>query len=171
MLISQDFPQRRLDHPPSGWRVAARTPNTDPVGRARTRSRERCGGVVVARHRRSRTCGSRDSGTSFRVDAVPADGGTVVLSLLDWPGYATDVGSLADPVDGYLVTVRLPASAQGETVHVGFHPPGWTLEVAAWALALADRRRLVAAPRRTAPPRAGRLSLSVLNVLSRGRAG
>ena len=28
MLISQDFPQRRLDHPPSGWRVAARTPNT-----------------------------------------------------------------------------------------------------------------------------------------------
>ena len=77
------------------------------------------------------------NGTSFRVDTVPAGGGTVVLSLLDWPGYATDVGSLAHPVDGYLVTVHLPASAQGETVHVDFHPPGWTVELAAWALALA----------------------------------
>jgi hypothetical protein len=80
---------------------------------------------------------SQNNGTSFRVDAVPADGGTVVLSLLDWPGYATDVGNLAPPVDGYLVTVHLPASAPGETVHVDFHPPGWTAEIAAWALALA----------------------------------
>ena len=77
-----------------------------------------------------------DDGTSFRVDAVPADGGTVVLSLLDWPGYATDVGSLADPVDGYLVTVDLPASAEGGTVPVDFRPPGWTAEVAAWVVAL-----------------------------------
>jgi hypothetical protein len=59
-----------------------------------------------------------------------------VLSLLAWPGYATSVGSLADPVDGYLVTVDLPASARGQVVHVGFHPPGWPLEVGAWALAL-----------------------------------
>jgi hypothetical protein len=77
-----------------------------------------------------------DTGTSFRVDAVPAQGGTVVLSLLAWPGYATSVGSLADPVDGYLVAVKLPASASGQVVHVGFHPPGWALEVGAWALAL-----------------------------------
>jgi hypothetical protein len=59
-----------------------------------------------------------------------------VLRLLDWPGYATSVGSLADSVDGYLVTVRLPASAAGETVRVGFHPPGWYAELAAWAVAL-----------------------------------
>ena len=59
-----------------------------------------------------------------------------MLSLLDWPGYATDVGSLADPVDRYLVTVHLPASAPGETVHVDFQPPGWTAEIAAWVLAL-----------------------------------
>ena len=77
-----------------------------------------------------------DTRTSFRVDDVPADGGTVVLSLLDWPGYTTDVGSLADPVDGYLVTVHLPASARGETVHVGFQSPGWTIEIGAWVLAL-----------------------------------
>ena len=135
MLISQDFPQRRLDHPPSGWRVAAHTPNTTlwvrehplPGAGAVAWSSP---GVGVSDVRIA------DSGTSFRVDQVPSSGGTVVLSLLDWPGYATDVGSLADPVDGYLVTVHLPPSAQGETVHVDFHPPGWAAEVAAWVLAL-----------------------------------
>jgi hypothetical protein len=67
---------------------------------------------------------------------VPAKGGTVVLSLLDWPGYSTDVGSLAPPVDGYLVTVDLPPGSNGRVVHVDFHPPGWHLELGAWALAL-----------------------------------
>ena len=90
-----------------------------------------------------------------------------MLSLLDWPGYATDVGSLADPVDGYLVTVHLPASAQGETVHVDYRPPGWIAELAAWGLALVGRRGLVGAPRRTAARRARRGELR----LSRGRAG
>jgi len=136
MLISRDFPQHRLDHPPSGWRVAARTTNTTLW--VRTHPLPGAGAVAWS------SPGTRvsdvriaDSGTSFRVAAVPAGGGTVVLSLLDWPGYATDVGRLTDPVDGYLVTVHLPASARGETVHVGFHPPGWTAEVAAWGLALA----------------------------------
>ena len=52
----------------------------------------------------------------------------------------TDVGILADPVDGYLVTVQLPASARGETVDVDFRPPGWTAEIAAWVLALVGGR-------------------------------
>jgi hypothetical protein len=136
MLISQDFPRHQLDHPPSGWRVAARTPNTTLW--VRNHPLPGAGGVAWS------SPGTQvsdvritDSGTSFRVDAVPADGGTVVLSLLDWPGYATDVGSLADPVDDYLVTVRLPASAVGKAVHVDFHPPGWGVEVAAWGLAVA----------------------------------
>ena len=60
----------------------------------------------------------------------------MVLSLLDWPGYSTDVGSLADPVDGYLVTVHLPPGSNGRVVHVDFHPPGWHLELGAWVLAL-----------------------------------
>jgi hypothetical protein len=34
------------------------------------------------------------------------------------------------------VTVHLPASAEGETVHVDFRPPGWPAEIAAWVLAL-----------------------------------
>ena len=48
----------------------------------------------------------------------------MVLSLLDWPGYTTSVGDLADPVDGYLVTVHVPPSAQGETVDVDLPPAG-----------------------------------------------
>ena len=112
MLISQDFPQQRLDHPPSGWRVEARTPNTTLWVRTHPLAGSGRGRVVVAGHPGVRRADHRPR-TSFRVDDVPADGGTVVLSLLDWPGYATDVGSLADPVDGYLVTVHLPASAAG----------------------------------------------------------
>ena len=34
------------------------------------------------------------------------------------------------------MTVHVPASAQGRTVDVAFHPPGWTAEIAAWVLAL-----------------------------------
>jgi hypothetical protein len=67
---------------------------------------------------------------------VPAGGGTIVFSLLDWPGYSTSVGTLAHSVDGYLLTVHVPASAQGRTVDVAFHPPGWTAELGAWVLAL-----------------------------------
>jgi hypothetical protein len=135
MLISQDFPQQRLDHPPSGWRVGARTPNTTLW----VRTHPLAGAGAVAWSSPGTSVSDvqiSDSRTSFRVDDVPAGGGTVVLSLLDWPGYATDVGRLADPVDGYLLTVDVPASAAGETVHVGFHPPGWTVEIAAWVLAL-----------------------------------
>ena len=70
------------------------------------------------------------------MDRVPASGGTVVLRLLDWPGYSTSSGSFGDPVDGYLLTVHVPATATGQTVDVAFHPPGWTAEVAAWLLAV-----------------------------------
>ncbi len=135
MLISQDFPERRLDHPPSGWRVGARTTNTTLW----VREQPLPGAGAVAWSSPGTSVSDvqiADTGTSFRVDAVPAAGGTVVLSLLAWPGYTTSVGSLSPPVDGYLVTVKVPASASGQVVHVGFHPPGWPLEVGAWVLAL-----------------------------------
>ena len=157
MLISQDFPQQRLDHPPMGWRVEARTPNTTLWARTHPLAGSGWRSRGPRRAPRVSDVSITDTRTSFRVDDVPADGGTVVLSLLDWPGYATDVGSLADPVDGYLVTVHLPASAAGETVHVGLPPAG---------LDRRDRRvgagadrwsSVVAAPRRTPSP--GRVDL------------
>ena len=146
-----------------GWRVTGRTPYT--VLWTRRTPMPGAGGVAWASPGTTvSSVDARDDGTSFRVDSVPADGGTVVLSLLDWPGYTTDVGSLGDPVDGYLVTVHLPASAQGSTVNVDFHPPGWTVEVAAWALALTvgtgwsvwyavRRRRRPVSPAPAAPAR------------------
>jgi hypothetical protein len=136
LLVRADYPAGILAHPPEGWQVAARTryavlwTRRTPVAGA--------GGVAWTSPGTS-VSGVRAgaTSTSFRVDRVPASGGTVVLSLLDWPGYSTSLGSLDDPVDGYLVTVHVPASAHGETVDVAFHPPGWQAQVAAWCLALA----------------------------------
>jgi hypothetical protein len=136
LLIRRDFSTYRLTHPPAGWQVADRmryavlwTRRTPVPG---------AGNVVWTSPGTSVSAvDAGNDGTSFRVDSVPADGGTVVLSLLDWPGYTTDVGSLARPVDKYLLTVHLPASAAGKTAHVDFQPPGWDAEIAAWVLALA----------------------------------
>jgi hypothetical protein len=135
LLVRDRHSAQHPHHPPPGWHVAGRTPYTElwtrraPVPGA--------GGVVwTSPGTTVSSVRSGANGTSFHLDAVSPQGGTVVLSLLDWPGYRTDVGSLADPVDGYLVTVRVPASASGSLVHVAFHPPGWDVEVTAWALAL-----------------------------------
>jgi hypothetical protein len=133
LLVRADVPTERLDAPPPGWRLAASTPlavtwvRRDPVpgaGRPVWSSAGTSVSLVSASDRTAR----------FRVDEVPSDGGQVVLSTLAWPGYRTDVGRLGDPVDGYLLNVRLPPNATGQVVTVHFSPPGWPLEVAAWWL-------------------------------------
>ena len=135
LLIRRGLPPWRVTHPPPGWQVTSRTPyavlwtRTTPIPGAGSVAWTSPGTQVSE-------VDAGDSGTSFRVDAVPPGGGTVVMRLLAWPGYSTSVGSLAYPVDGYLVTVDLPASAAGQTVRVAFRPPGWYAEVAAWVLAL-----------------------------------
>jgi hypothetical protein len=135
LLIRKNYPPEPLASPPPGWQVSAKTgysvlwTRRTPVPGAGSVAWTSPGTTVSA-------VTSGATGTSFRVDQVPADGGTVALRLLDWPGYATSVGSLTDPVDGYLVTVHLPSSAAGSTVDVDFRPPGWTAEIGAWALAL-----------------------------------
>lgn len=135
LLIRRDFPSRVLAAPPPGWQVATRTPYA--VLWTRKTPVPGAGHVVWTSPGTTVSAVSVDATrTTFRVDRVPSDGGTVVLSLLDWPGYSTTVGSLAQPVDGYLVTVHLPASAAGQTAEIGFQPPGWTAEIVAWVLAL-----------------------------------
>ena len=61
--------------------------------------------------------------TSFQVDRVPAAGGTVVLSLLDWPGYSTDTGDLADPVDALAEEAGVVLRRQRARVAVAFSNP------------------------------------------------
>jgi hypothetical protein len=135
VLVREDFPDSRVASPPTGWRVAGRTPfavtwvREDPVPGA--------GGPVWASPgTRVSVLASDARDERLRVDHVPAGGGRVVLSRVAWPGYRTDVGSLADPVDGYLLTLDLPPGAEGRTVTVAFSPPGWALEVASWWVAV-----------------------------------
>jgi hypothetical protein len=135
LLIRRDLPPWRVAHPPPGWQITSHTPYA--VLWTRTTPVPGAGSVAWASPGTSVSdVQAGQSATSFRVDAVPPGGGTVVLRLLSWPGYSTSVGSLTYPVDGYLVTVQLPASAAGQTVRVSFHPPGWNAEVAAWVIAL-----------------------------------
>ncbi len=136
LLSRESYSAATLADPPAGWQVAERSPyavlwtRRTPVPGAGSIAWTSPGTSVSAVRAGS-------TGTSFRVDRVPADGGTVVLRLLDWPGYSTSTGSVSDPLDGYLLTVHVPSSAEGHTVDVDFHPPGWPVEVAAWLLALA----------------------------------
>jgi hypothetical protein len=135
LLVRSDFPERTVLSPPLGWRVARSTPRAvtwvrdRPVPAAGRPVWESAGTSVLP-------VASSDRETRFRVDRVPAGGGRVVLSTLAWPGWSTDVGALAEPVDGYLLTVHVPADAAGQTVTVRFAPPGWPVEVACWWLAV-----------------------------------
>ncbi len=135
VLVRADLRGRDPARPPAGWRVA--DSGTYTVTWVRRRPVPGAGHPVWA------SAGTRisavtadDRTTRFVVDAVPRSGGRVVLGALAWPGYRTDTGSLVSPVDGYLVTVALPADAEGRTVTVRFSPPGWPVEVASWWLAV-----------------------------------
>jgi hypothetical protein len=135
LLVRADFPDRDLMSPPTGWRVAASTARTvtwvrrSPTGGAARPVWTSPGTSVVART-------GDDRSVRFTVRRVPASGGRVVLAALAWPGFGSDVGHLATPVDGYLLTVDVPADAAGRTVTVRYSPPGWHLELATLGLAL-----------------------------------
>jgi hypothetical protein len=136
LLVRADFTPRRLHSPPAGWRVADST--TYAVTWVRRHPVPGAGSPVwTSPGTAVSTVSTDDRGTRFRVDALPPTGGRVALSLLAWPGYGTDTGSLRAPLDGYLVNVDLPADAVGRTVGVRFSPPGWPVEVAAWWVAVA----------------------------------
>lgn len=70
------------------------------------------------------------------VDKVPDDGGAVVISRLNWPGYNVRGAEIANPMRGYLVTLDVPANSQGQEIILEFRPPAWNLVVASLALAL-----------------------------------
>jgi hypothetical protein len=135
VMFRPDFTDAVLAQPPAGWTVAGTSRWTvtwvrdDPVPTA--------GGAVStsADVRISEQHGSARS-VRFRVDRVPAGGGTVVFSRLEWPGYTVSGASLAAPTANMLVTVRLDPSSAGRTVTVAWSPPGWRSELAAWWLAV-----------------------------------
>lgn len=97
---------------------------------------------------------STTSSTTVTLDvgAVPAEGGTVVLSRLDWPGYTVDGGTLGESSRDYLLTVEVPPASAGSTVTVSFSPPGWTVSLVAIGTAIM-----------------GAVALSVLPIIRRRR--
>ena len=148
LLVRSEVEASTLEEPPAGWRVTASTEHT--VTWVRRQPVPGAGHPVWTSAGTSVSRVSTDArATRFVVDDVPSGGGRVVLSALAWPGYGTDTGSLGAPVDGYLLSVDVPADAAGRTVTVKFSPPGWPVEVAAWWVAVLaglvwcvlDRRR------------------------------
>lgn len=134
-IIKEAVPERRRSETPAGWHVADEGQHTvtwvreDPVGGA--------GQVVWSTPGIDSTMVLRSaSEVQIRVDEVPEEGGQIVLSRLDWPGYLVENARLGEPLRGYLVTVDVPESAKGEVVTVRFRPPFWNLELAALGLAV-----------------------------------
>lgn len=159
LLVRADVPAERLASPPPGWHVADAGRWTvtwvrdDPVAGAGEPVWSSPGTVVTP-------LSSEGGTTTFRVDDVPSDGGRVVLSTLAWPGFRTDVGEVADPVEGYLLAVDLPADAAGGTVTVRYAPPLWPVALGAWWLAVVALVTwpLLLVARRRRPGSPGRVS-------------
>jgi len=124
-----------LPDPPAGWHVADTTAYTQMW--VRDQAVPSAGGVVWSSAGTSVSkVTSASQKATLRVDHLPAGGGTVTFSRLAWPGYSVGNATVADNVDGYLLTVNVPASSVGKTVTVSFAPPGWGLEVTAWFIAV-----------------------------------
>lgn len=128
---------------PAGWSVAS-TGAADVVW-VRDEPTGEPGGVVWASDGlQIEVHEERATSVTF---TASGDGGQVVFSRLDWPGYKVTGAELADPLRGYLVTVDVPSGTHEVTL--SFTPPGWTFSaaalilavLAAGALAILDSRR------------------------------
>jgi len=127
-------PRSAIDPVPEGWRVVRDTAFTRMM--VRDNAVHGAGGVVWSSDGTVVELMSEDPmATSFRVDAVPNEGGTVALALIAWPGYEVEGGELLDtPVDGLNLGVRVDASAEGSIVTVRYWSPGWQVQVVAGVL-------------------------------------
>jgi hypothetical protein len=72
-----------------------------------------------------------DLSTTFRVDAAPPGGGTVVLSRAAWPGYRIHGAEFARPLEDVFLTVRVTPDQVGHEVVVSYRPPKWRLQLVA----------------------------------------
>jgi membrane protein implicated in regulation of membrane protease activity len=137
LIRKEGVSAKTLDNPPPGWRIGRETPLS--VMWVRERPLPAAGGVVWSSPgTRVETLAEDTRTVRLRVTAVSDQGGTVAFSRLAWPGYRVEGGgSLSDQlVDGYLTTLRLPASTEGKVVTLHYDPPGWPLELAAWTVSV-----------------------------------
>ena len=135
-LLKSDIPRKRAMDPPAGWHVAGK----EPMGVTWTRDEPvpTAGGVVWASDGLEVAEVTRDDeSVRLEVAEVPPGGGEVVLSRLAWPGYQATGATLADPVDNYLLTLRVSPDQTGSEIEVRYAPPHWTLLLVALAAAVA----------------------------------
>lgn len=161
LLVRRDFGADTVPPaPPPGWHVANESALS--LTWVRDQPLPPAGGLVWASPGLAVTqVSSTTREARVRVDRAPSQGGQLVFSRLAWPGYAVSGGGLAAPVDGYLLTVDVPATAAGQTIAVRYSPPGWQIERlagllgvglgAVWSLAFAVARLV---RRRRGPVRA-----------------
>ena len=150
--------------PPQGWHVAESDERS--VTWVRDAETPPAGSAVWASDGTTFTQGPEsDLSSTVHIDSVGPEGGTIVFSRLDWPGYTASGATISeDPVRGYLLTVDVPPDAAGTDVTVTFRPPAWRAILAAMALAgtitvAATAAQLIIARRRAAAtPRAGQAS-------------
>ncbi|OUE08309.1 hypothetical protein CMsap09_05120 [Clavibacter michiganensis] len=136
-LIKESFPtDAGWSRVPDGWHVASDTALTRLL--VRDEPLPTAGGVVWQSDGTRVTEVDRDdSGVRFRVDEVPADGGSVALSRIPWPGYSASEGEVqAEPVAGFLTRVDLDGASPGDVVDVTFRSPGWQVQSLAGILVL-----------------------------------
>lgn len=120
---------------PEGWHVAETTENT--VLWVRDIPKMGTGDIVWHSDGMQVSTVSVESGrVVFRVDSVPASGGRVALSRLDWPGYEVVGASLTEPLRGYLLQLDVQGGSAGEEIVVEFQPPAWPLVVSSVISAL-----------------------------------
>ncbi|MCL6422460.1 hypothetical protein Bequi_03515 [Brachybacterium sp. JHP9] len=145
ILENQEMSLARIERlePPAGWSVAdrdsisvtwVRDETTAPVG----------GPTWWTPGMDVEVLSQSTNEVTMRVDGVPAEGGRIVLSRLDWPGYRVSGGEVGKPLRDYLLTVDVPADSSGSVVTVTFRPPGWEIEMGALALSLLSSLALVA---------------------------
>lgn len=119
--------------PPEGWSLVS---DDDEIELwSRDVPLDSAGGLVWTSGNTKLTEVSRtDTEVRLRVDEVPEEGGKAALSRLPWPGYTVQNGTMGEPLDGFLLTVDVPADSVGRTVVVSFTPPGWAAGVSAWLI-------------------------------------
>lgn len=135
-ILKVSFDEDEWRTPPAGWTISRDTGLT--VVWTRDEAVGPAGDVVWTSDGTAvETISQTDTSVTMKVLAAPAGGGEVAFSRLAWPGYSVENATLsAEAVDGFLLSVDLPSSSVGEEVTVTFQPPGWTLELTSWLLAI-----------------------------------
>ena len=134
VLLRSDVPAKVASSPPPGWHTA----DDEPMGVIWTRDEPvpTAGGVAWTSDGLDVDVVRRDDESiRLRVGDVPASGGEIVLSRIDWPGYAVTNASVIDPVDDYLLTLRVSPAEANREIDVRYAPPHWDLVLTGLAAA------------------------------------